>query len=307
MTCLDSFKPEFIDTPDGARLRTAVWDASSSAPSRGLCILLNGQTEFIEKYCEVIDELRGRGFAVATFDWRGQGGSSRALADPLTCHIEDFKQYDTDLATFMEKIVKPLSPKPPLALAHSMGANILLRALHANSAMCSGAVMTAPMLGISTRGQPAWLVSAITTLFNALGKSQGYVFGMSKRDALNVTFDQNLVSQDRLRWERAKNLLRQNPKLRVNGPTWGWLKAAYGTMREVNAPGYAQAITTPALIFGAQDDRIVQTSAVFDFARHMPNATYIEIPGAEHEILMDRDGVRERFWKAFDAFVEKLG
>ena len=46
----------------------------------GTCVLLNGQTEFIEKYFEVIDELRGRGFAVATMDWRGQGGSGRMTA-----------------------------------------------------------------------------------------------------------------------------------------------------------------------------------------------------------------------------------
>ncbi len=33
----------------------------------------------IEKYFEVVSELRERGFAVAVLDWRGQGGSARAL------------------------------------------------------------------------------------------------------------------------------------------------------------------------------------------------------------------------------------
>ena len=50
--------------------------AAPDVPAAGVCVLLNGQTEFIEKYFEVIDELRGRGFAVATMDWRGQGGSA---------------------------------------------------------------------------------------------------------------------------------------------------------------------------------------------------------------------------------------
>jgi alpha-beta hydrolase superfamily lysophospholipase len=65
----------------GATLRAARFEAAPDVPARGTCVLLNGQTEFIEKYFEVIDELRGRGFAVATMDWRGQGGSGRMTED----------------------------------------------------------------------------------------------------------------------------------------------------------------------------------------------------------------------------------
>ena len=65
----------------GASLRAARFPAAPDVPARGVCVLLNGQTEFIEKYFEVIDELRGRGFAVATMDWRGQGGSTRMTED----------------------------------------------------------------------------------------------------------------------------------------------------------------------------------------------------------------------------------
>ena len=64
----------------GASLRAARFPAAPDVPAQGVCVLLNGQTEFIEKYFEVIDELRGRGFSVATMDWRGQGDSSRLTA-----------------------------------------------------------------------------------------------------------------------------------------------------------------------------------------------------------------------------------
>src|SRR5215469_12858990 len=77
------FAPQFIASRSGARLRVATFPAAANA-SR-VCVLLNGQTEFIEKYFEVIDDLRVRGFSVATMDWRGQGGSIRALTDPLRC------------------------------------------------------------------------------------------------------------------------------------------------------------------------------------------------------------------------------
>ena len=85
-------------------------------------MLLHGQTEFIEKYGEVIGELQARGFTVATFDWRGQGLSSRLTADSRKSHIKDFREYDEDLATFLEQVVKPLGAGAPLGLAHSMGA-----------------------------------------------------------------------------------------------------------------------------------------------------------------------------------------
>src|SRR5471032_2543572 len=110
----------------GASLRAARFSAAPDVPARGTCVLLNGQTEFIEKYFEVIDELRGRGLAVASLDWRGQGGSTRmAPDDPLKAHIDDFSQYDADLNLFMDKIVAPLAgARPPIALSHSMGGHI---------------------------------------------------------------------------------------------------------------------------------------------------------------------------------------
>jgi lysophospholipase len=136
----NEFSPRFITTRDGTRLRTAVFAAASS---RGVCALLGGQTEFIEKYVEVIGELNARGFTVATFDWRGQGGSARLLADPLKAHARDFAEYDDDLASFLEQVVEPLSPKP-LALAHSMGGQILLRTLHDRPGAFAAAVLSAP-------------------------------------------------------------------------------------------------------------------------------------------------------------------
>src|SRR5436305_6950354 len=102
----------------GATLRAARFEAAPDVPARGTCVLLNGQTEFIEKYFEVIDELRQRGFCVATLDWRGQGGSDRLLPDPRKAHIDDFTQYDQDLAAFMEQVINPMTaalPHPPSA------------------------------------------------------------------------------------------------------------------------------------------------------------------------------------------------
>jgi lysophospholipase len=303
---LEAFEPSFFDTKDGVRLRAAVWNAAEGYPLRGVCLVLQGQTEFLEKYCEVIDELRIRGFTVAAFDWRGQGGSARALADTRIAHIEGFSQYDEDLRAFLDTVVKPLTDQPVLALAHSMGAHILLRALHDNPPAVAAAVLTAPMLRVSTRGQPEWLVPIITKLMMLFGKKNDYVLGMDARDPLNMTFKDQLVTSDRIRFDRTQNIIAANPGIRLSGPSWSWLAAALASMARVVAPGFAEAIRTPILLFGAGKDRIVHTSACRDFAKHLPNGTYVEFEVAEHEILMENDIVRTKFWKAFDEFANRF-
>ncbi len=60
-----------LKTRDGVSLRFARW---APPPGRkGTVCLFQGRAEFIEKYFETVRDLRARGFAVATLDWRGQG------------------------------------------------------------------------------------------------------------------------------------------------------------------------------------------------------------------------------------------
>ena len=79
-----------IKTPDGVTLRFARW---APPPGRkGTVVVLQGRAEFIEKYFETVRDLRARGFAVATFDWRGQGLSDRALSDRRKGHVRNFSR-----------------------------------------------------------------------------------------------------------------------------------------------------------------------------------------------------------------------
>ena len=98
--------------PDGAVVGTVVTPRRRAAAlraladdrqrrSRGTVCLLQGRGEAIEKYFETVGDLRRRGFAVAIFDWRGQGGSDRRLRNPLKAHVDSFAEYDRDLEAFM--------------------------------------------------------------------------------------------------------------------------------------------------------------------------------------------------------------
>ncbi len=298
------FRPFFV-AAGMVRLRVGHFDTEGA---RGVCLLLNGQTEFIEKYFEVIDELRGRGFCVVTFDWRGQGGSDRLLSDRRKAHIEDFSAYDQDLGTVMREVVAPLTEAlkvRPLVMAHSMGGNILLRRLHDVANEFAAAILCAPMLGINGRGTPWWVVEKIAHQLNRKAPSPDYVWGMADRDQLKLSFAQQIVTSDPARYARTQALLAADPELRLNGPTWGWLGAAINAIALTRSPGYAETIATPCLFFGAGRDRVCDTESVRIFAERMPNAEFVEIADAEHEILMERDVFRAQLWSAFDAFIKE--
>lgn len=294
----------FFTARDGRRIRYGVFEPEQ--PGRKFCVLLSGQTEFIEKYLEVIHDLTGRCFTVATFDWRGQGGSARALADPLKCHVGSFAEFDDDLESFMDQVVAKRTTSPPLLLAHSLGSHLALRALHDHPAMFRAAVLVAPMLAIATRGYPGWLTRAITALQTRMGKAEVFAWGMAGRDPHLITFERQLCTSDVARFSHTQDILRTHPSIRLAGPTWGWIEAAYRSMKQTAAPGYAEAIQTPTLIVGAGKDRIVKTEATRRFAARLPHGRYVEFETSEHEILMEQDAIRASFWREFDAFVDAV-
>ena len=65
----------------------------------------------------------------------------------------------------------------------------------------------------------------------------------------------------------------------------------------------ATKILGALLVVGAGKDRICRTPETKALARRMPQADYVEIPEAEHEILMERNPIRTEFWAAFDGFM----
>src|SRR5690606_31013661 len=130
---------------DGNPMRFARWEPTRG-PEHGTVCVFTGRGEFIEKYFEVVADLRRRGFAVAIMDWRGQGGSYRPLSNPRKGWVRSFAEYDKDLDCFMEQVVLASCPAPYYALAHSMGGHILLRAASRPASPFERIIVVAPML-----------------------------------------------------------------------------------------------------------------------------------------------------------------
>ncbi len=286
-------------TPGGLKLRFARWNPTG--PRRGTVCLFSGRTEMIEKYFEVIRELRERGLAVAALDWRGQGGSDRLLADPRKGYVRSFDDYQMDLEVFMREIVLPDCPAPIFGLAHSMGGAILLEAIHLGRRWFDRLVLCAPMIDlVGHAGRPMAGVVAKAGTMLGLGKS--YILGGGPAPISSRPFAGNPLTADLVRYERIR-ALEELPGLGLGSPTFAWVNAAFRVMERFNDPLYPTTLRQPLLIFAAGEDPIASTTATERFAVRLRAGSHLVIPGARHEILMERDIIRAQFWAAFDAFV----
>jgi lysophospholipase len=72
---------------------------------------------------------------------------------------------------------------------------------------------------------------------------------------------------------------------------------------QINALGFASSVKVPTLIVAAGNDTIVSTRAIERFATRIKTCKHLIIAGAKHEILKERDQIRDQFWAAFDTYI----
>lgn len=295
----------WLKTADGSRLRTALW-FPAAGQSRGTIVLLGGRSEFIEKYFETIGELLARGFAVATMDWRGQGLSDRLLVNPRKGHIDDFATFDRDLAQFMEEVVAAEMPLPWVALAHSMGGHLALRAAHDHLDWFAALILSAPMLGLKLGGKAAQAALRVyVKTACALGGASAYVPGGGPKSAVDIDFADNFLTSDVRRYVRTQAIERERPDLALGAATVGWLNAAFASIDQLAEAAYLGSVRMPVLMVEAEEDALITSSSLRWAAQWLPHAELLTVGDARHEILMERDELRRRFWAAFDRFIEK--
>jgi len=61
----------------------------------------------------------------------------------------------------------------------------------------------------------------------------------------------------------------------------------------------------PVMIATAEEEKLVENEAHTRIAGLLPNCEHINVEGARHEILMEKDNKRAQFWAAFDRLLER--
>ena len=296
----DGVTTGMLKTPDGVDIRFARWDPPPGR--KGTICLFQGRAECIEKYFETVRDLRARGFAVATIDWRGQGGSGRKLSDPFKGHVKSFSEYETDLETFVREIVLPDCPAPHFALGHSMGASVLLRVAYKGRRWFDRMILSTPLLGLSPGRFPRY-TGPVVKLLRLFGRGSAYVPGGSAHVMALDPFVGNPVTSDPVRYARTVAILEAQPSLGLGSPTNAWTAAAFDAMDAFANPRYALEIRQPIVIVAAGRDDIVSTPVTEEFGLRLRAGSHLVVAGAKHEILMEQDHYRAQFFAAMDAFI----
>lgn len=284
----------------GAPLRYGHWQPGGK--TRGVCLLLQGRREFIEKYFETIQDLLDRGYEVFTFDWRGQGKSLRLLPNRQKGHIADFGDYVADLDFFIRRVIGK-EAGPLMCLAHSMGGHIALRYAHDHPRAFSHLVSTAPMIGINFAGAPLGFIRTIVNGACRFGFSKSYAPFQHDFGGRTTSFAGNPLTNDPERFADEAYFVGRDNLLAMGGVTYGWLQAALKSIDVLNAPDYAGQITTRTFAALAGQESVVDNARTKAFMKQMPRGQMVTIGDAKHEILRETDGVRAMFWRLADEFL----
>ncbi|HSZ49928.1 MAG TPA: alpha/beta hydrolase [Caulobacteraceae bacterium] len=287
-------RAEWFAGVGAVRLRAALIPAGGLA--RGSVVVSPGRTEPIEKYFEMAARLASRGFVVLIHDWRGQGLSARALTDRSLGHADGYGQFLEDYADLLAAFEARL-PRPWLAVGHSMGGCLTLLALAHGEDRFSGALLSAPMLGLLTGQAPRPIARGLAGLFKALGRSGQAVFGPP---AAVAPFEGNVLTHDPVRYARNLALVEAAPDLALGNPTWGWLDFAFSATRELQTGPGVPRVAIPVTVLAAGEDALVDNAALRRVTARLPHGRFELVPGARHELFQETDEIQAAVWKAFD-------
>lgn len=292
----------YMRTSDNVQLRYALWRPRGGKAKGTVCIA-QGRTEFIEKYFETINDFLERGFGVAAFDWRGQGGSDRLISSAHLGYVDRFEDYWTDLESFHSEILLPDCQPPYYLVGHSMGSLVCLMAAARDRLMFDRMFLSSPMLEIY--GQPVspsgMAVFAEALCFAGLGRMppvRSSNFHLSEK-----RFPGNNITSDFLRYMRAADVVNNCPDLEILAPTLRWLAAAFRATARAAADDFPGKISVPILMLGAARDEVVATSAIEHLGLRMRTGRHAIIAAARHELFMENDDIRGQVFAAFDAFI----
>ncbi len=293
---------EFVHLKTGHTIHYAT--VSPENP-KAVAVILPGLSEFSEKYHETARDLLARNLSVWIIDWAFQGRSSRWSRHPMRRHTNGFDADIQDLHKLVSDHVLPAAQDRPLVMiGHSMGGHIGLRYLAEHQGIFKAAAFSAPMLGIHDVNKiPSFIRAFLLCCLKPFGNC--YVpFGRDWHESLRKSDGTDVFSSDPVRDALHNDWSKTHPELQVGSPTLSWIFSALVSCKTLEKD--LPSIDIPLLIVSAEDDRIVDNNAIAHAAAVLPQGTLLRLPEARHEILMERDDIRNRWFEGFDKLLTSV-
>ena len=287
---------------DGRAIRRIDW--AHPAP-RGAILFMNGRGDFYEKYLEAMAHWHAQGWSITAFDWRGQGGSGRLGHDPYTGHVDDFGTWIADLQAFWRDW-SPAAPGPRIAIGHSMGGHLALRAAAESAIDPAALVLCAPMLGLRDGHVPDGLMHGVARLMCRLGDPARPAWKWSEKPGQPPDSRGDLLTHDPARYADELWWREARPELVMGPGSWRWVERAYASMRWLARPEVLARVRQPVLLLATDQDALVSFKASARAAGRLPRCELVNFgERARHEILREADPVRNEALARIDAFLVK--
>lgn len=288
----------WLTTADDVRIRVATWHAPNP---KGTVLVFPGRTEYIEKHGRTAKAFVERGFTCIAVDWRGQGIADRVHPDPAVGHVEKFTDYQHDVAAVMDHVAALDLPKPYFLVGHSMGGAIGLRAVM-DGLDVNACGFSSPMWGVNAAPHVrayGWIISWLAKTF---GFTHRYApLQQELTYVLRDPFEGNTLTTDEASWNRLGDMVRKYPEMALGGASMGFL---YTTLRELRTLASRPSPDMDCLTFMGTEEAIVDPERVKSRMAKWPRGTLNIIEGAQHEMLMDTDKLRDQLIDGYTAVFE---
>ncbi|MDG6895298.1 alpha/beta hydrolase [Volucribacter amazonae] len=258
-----------------------------NAKATKLLIVANGRAENILKWTEVAYDFYQQGYDILLFDHRGQGYSQRLLKDKHKGYIDDFRFYVEDMANLIENLTALYPYSQQFLLAHSMGALISSFYLANYPHHIDKAVFSSPFFAIPY--PRPYSDELIINVMMLLGQGKRYVFGKGDYAPANLNNNHLSTCRTRICWHN--RIQRKYHHLRLGGPTFRWLHLSAIAIKQLNK--LLPRIEIPLMLLQAEKDSVVCNKTLPELTALLPQGQLQLIAKAKHEILFERDSIRQ--------------
>ena len=264
--------------------------------AKGTIVVVNGSTESCLKYGELFYDLYLQGYNITSYDHRGQGLSPHfVLSNSQIDQIDDFNLYAADLNKFVRNEMPRGGSQNLYLLAHSMGGAVAIDYLQRYPSPFRAVVLSAPMIRINTAPYPEWLARLVMQFLHVAGQGNNYAPGKHDRDP-NEAFEANKITSSKARWQEINCIWNAHPEAVLGGPSNEWVRQALEQTCKIRKQ--ATAVGTPTLILQAGDDEFVINPSSAELQRMFSSPKRLFFEDSKHEILMEKDMIRDAAMKA---------
>jgi lysophospholipase len=208
----------------------------------------------------------------------------------MPSYVERFSDYVDDFSYWVNEIVKPKHYQRAVLLSHSMGGPITTGYLQEYSGQFTHVIMTAPMMEINTFAFDQTSAGLLAGTLNDLGFGHDYVPGEHDYDPSRAFPDCNTTSK--ARFDVGHALENSLPQVQLGGASIHWIKESLDFTSDLRKT--PDAFQVPATLYQAGADSVVLPDGQNQICSLSPGfCKLVRLPDAKHEILFEKDSIRD--------------